>query len=120
VCIGIISACLPCFRPFIRVVKQSWDSITGRSKLGKSSGASSGISGNRSSRKHAGDSVDAGDSLVEPRHRWDTLPHDGHSIGIKNEIRSDTANRRSSDLERGVHPDGIELKHDVYMTSKPI
>ena len=91
--------------------------MTGGSKVGNSTGRSSIV---RSSRKHAGDSIDLGDSLVEPRHRWDTLPHEGHSIGIKNEIRSENTHSRPSDVERGMRPDGIDVKRDVYMTSNPV
>ena len=114
VCIGIISACLPCFRPFLRYVKQSIESITGASGSGRSTGRST--TNQRSSRAR-GESIDMDHSLVGPRHRWDTLSRDGQTLGVESEVRSDGAQPISSDVEKGIPSNGIDVKRDVYMTS---
>ncbi|KAI9679254.1 MAG: hypothetical protein M1817_005273 [Caeruleum heppii] len=96
VCIGILSACLPCFRPYLRFVKRSWTTHA------------------ESSRSRT-DYHEMGNSLVKSQQQWDP-PKKDQSIGVESEIRSEGP-YAASDVETGKQTSGIGVKRDVFMTS---
>ena len=105
VCVAIIAACLPCYRPFLRSIKRTLKSYSGSNR-----------SGSRSATRSGSEKIGLKNSLSAPRHRWDTLPRDGQPIGVQSEVHS-------SQLENGQNVDledmkqEINVQRDLHMTS---
>ncbi|KAI9753411.1 MAG: hypothetical protein M4579_005183 [Chaenotheca gracillima] len=108
-CIAIVGACLPCFRPFLRVAKEAWSSV--RSYRTSSSSRSR-------SRNHV-EEINMGHSFVKPRHPWNPLPKDGVDYALENDIGyGGTAPESRDGLTRSAG--GIGVKHEVFMTSSKL
>lgn len=105
VCIGILSACLPCFRPFIRITREHWTSRTG-----KSDSESLGLKPRR---------VSYSLNSSNTRQGWSELPKEarstyGPSLGLESEILSSQPDLTH---EEAVTDGGIHVKHEVFMTA---
>ncbi|KAI9844190.1 MAG: hypothetical protein M1838_002293 [Thelocarpon superellum] len=111
VCIGIISACLPCYRPFLRSIKNKWSSRS----WSKGSGTKASNTSRSSSKPR---SVAIGASTTAPRHRWDTLSREGQLMGEESETRSERGPDSQFDVEESLRQ-SISVQQDLHMSSAP-